>query len=145
MEEIRRSAEMWIYRGVGREVTFSSLTRPHLLEWLEPEALPEATLVDQALSECNRLQLVRTSTGDLWPVVEPTLINTPKLQQVLGDVDASELFEICLGRLSANDWAARSLLARGVWKLLAPRPVGELLGWPSNLESYDRPWSEIFK
>lgn len=143
-EEIRRSADMWIYRGIGTEVTFSSLVHPHLCEWLEPEALPEAILVDQALSECNRLQLVRTSTGDLWPVVEPTLINMPKLQQVLDDADASELFGICLGRLSANDWAARSLLARGVWKLVAPRPVAELLGWPSNLDSYDRPWAELF-
>lgn len=144
-EDMQRSVDMWIYRGVGKKVTFSSLIRPHLAEWVEHEALPEALLVDEALSECDRLLLVRTEAGDLWPVVEPTLINMPKLREVLSDPDASELLDICLGRLDANDWAARSLLARGVWKLLAPRPVGELLGWPSNLESYDRPWSEIFK
>ncbi|WP_145977962.1 hypothetical protein [Mycolicibacterium austroafricanum] len=143
-EEVQRSVDMWIYRGVGEKITFSSLLRPHLAEWLEHEALPEATLVDEALSECNRLQLVRTDAGDLWPVVEPTLINMPKLQDVLNDPDASELLDICLGRLNSTDWAARSLLARGVWKLVAPKPVGERLGWPTAAGSYDRPWPDVF-
>ena len=89
-------------------------------------------LVDEALSECDRLLLVRTEAGDLWPVVEPTLINMPKLREVLSDPDASELLDICLGRLDANDWAARSLLARGVWKLLAPRPVANFSAGPAT-------------
>lgn len=143
-EEVQRSVDMWIYRGVGEKVSFSSLVRPHLAEWLEGEALPEATLVEEALTECNRLQLVRTDAGDLWPLVEPTLINMPKLQEVLIDTDASELLDICLGRLDSTDWAARSLLARGVWNLVAPNPVGERLGWPSSIVSYDRPWPDVF-
>lgn len=143
-EEVQRSVDRWIYRGVGAIVSFSSLLRPALSEWLEGESLPEALVVDGALSECDRLQLVRTDVGDLWPVVEPTMVNMPKTQEALDNGDATELLSIVLGSLSANDWAARSLLARGVWNLYAPKPVGERLGWPTSTSSCNRPWRETF-
>jgi len=142
-DEVQLSVDMWVYRGVGDPVTFSSLVRPHLEEWLR-EGLPEAGLVDEALIECNRLQLVRTPAGNLWPVVEPSMVNMPKLRDVLGDADASELLEICLGRLSPTDWGARSLLARGVWNVYSLEQVGARLGWPSAADWFDRPWRELF-
>lgn len=142
--EAQRYTDMWVYRGVGTTVTFASLVQPHLEEWLQGNALPEVTLVKEALADCNRLQLVRTDIGDLWPIVEPTLVGLPKLRELLANPDASELFEICLDSLAPEDWAARSLLARGVWSLMSPTPVGERLGWPASLDGYDKPWAEIF-
>ena len=68
----------------------------------------------------------------------------PKLQDVLNDPDASELLDICLGSLDATDWAARSLMARGVWNLVAPKPVGERLGWPTSIGGGEGPWQEAF-
>ncbi|VBA61508.1 NACHT domain-containing protein [Mycobacterium attenuatum] len=143
-EEVQRSVDRWIYRGVGAPVSFSSLLRPYLTEWLEDESFPEALAVDGALSECNRLQLVRTDVGDLWPVVEPSMVNMPKTEEVLDDADAAELLSIVLGSLGPNDWAARSLLARGVWNLYAPKPVGARLGWPTSVSGCAQPWRDTF-
>ena len=39
-EDMQRSVDMWIYRGVAQKVTFSSLIRPHLANGLNTRLFP---------------------------------------------------------------------------------------------------------
>jgi hypothetical protein len=144
-QELQRSVDMWIYRGVGEKISFDSLLRPALAPWLSGDQFPEAKFVEAALSECNRLLLVRTASGDLWPVVDPFLLDAHQLAEVLRNAEASELFELCLGSLSPEDWTARSLLARGVWaSLVSHRLVNQRLGWPGPTKDLNDEWFASF-
>jgi hypothetical protein len=42
----------------------------------------------------------------------------------------ASVLELCLGDLEPRQWAARSLLARAVSRVLARRPVGDRLTMP---------------
>ena len=102
-----------------------SLLGPAVQEWLDAGTFPEAGLLTEAVQEWDNLTSIRTDLGDLWPTTAPMLVDAPKTYDVLADPDACQLLEICLGTLQPSDWAARSLLARAVWRVIS-RCAGRL-------------------
>jgi hypothetical protein len=78
------------------------------------------------------MTLISTDLGDLLPAAAPVLVDEPKTYQVLADPDACQLLEICLGTLSPSGWAARSMLARAVWRVISRLDVSERLGWTDH-------------
>jgi len=105
---------------------------PALHEWLDAGTFPEAGLLAEAVQEWDKLTLIRTDVGDLWPTTAPVLVDAPKTYEVLADPHACQLLEICLGTLQPSDWAARSMRARAAWRVMSRSDVSERLGWTTN-------------
>jgi hypothetical protein len=105
---------------------------PALHEWLDAGTFPEAGLLAEAVQEWDKLTLIRTDVGDLWPTTAPVLVDAPKTYEVLADPHACQLLEICLGTLQPSDWAARSMRARAAWRVMSRSDVSECLGWTTN-------------
>ena len=137
-EDLRRPVDLWQYKGhpLAETVTVGALLRSAVQEWLDGDVLPEARLLAEALPEWDKLTLIRTDLGDLWPTTVPYLFkfNAPKTYEVLADGEASQLLEICLGTLQPRDWAGQSMLARAVWNVISRTAVSQHLGWPDPAE-----------
>ncbi|WP_457160424.1 NACHT domain-containing protein [Mycobacteroides abscessus] len=126
-KDLERSADMWRFQlprvPERDQVTVADLLAPHFAELASCASREASALVDDALTDCEQLTMVRTDRGDLWPVVSARLGEWPKLSAALQDSDSRELLQVCLGAVSPGDWAATSLLSHGVAASAARQPI----------------------
>jgi hypothetical protein len=127
-EDMHRFVDMWRYRHPTRAKTrVGQLLREALSRAGAGEEYPARALIDKALLECDRLVLRRTASGDLWPVLSEHGFDCEGLYEALNDPDAAVMLEIAADKMRPDDWAARSMLARAYWPVVARSPIGPRL------------------
>lgn len=127
-EDMHRFVDMWRYQHpTGTKVRVGQLLREALSEAGAGEDYPARALIERALLECDRLMLRRTASDDLWSVSSGQGLDCAGLHEALNDRDAAVVLELALEKLRPGDWAARSMLARAYWPVVARSPVGPRL------------------
>ncbi|WP_337824693.1 NACHT domain-containing protein [Amycolatopsis sp. A1MSW2902] len=126
--ELRNATRLWTNSPPrGPRTTVGRLLRRALAE-LRDE--PGELLTEAAISECEQLTLLTLPDGSFWPNVVPPTFTHDKLDAAFNDPDATTLFQLCLGNIEPNEWAARSLLARAMSAAKSRKPVSEHLTLP---------------
>lgn len=131
VDGVRQAADMWRFQipraANNNRITVATLLKPAFDELSTCVSAGAAGLVADAIAECDQLVMTRTDRGDLWPAVAARTADWPNTTAALEDPDATELLQICLGRLAADDWAAQSMVAHGVGAAVARREIANLL------------------
>ncbi|OBI65122.1 hypothetical protein A5667_27430 [Mycolicibacterium fortuitum] len=124
-----RYADLWVYRGPqtkNRPVKLGQLLRAALERYAGANTAI-SPLLNDALTDCDNLQLQYNELGEMQPL---TAVGSKRFKSentiaVLNDPEDCQLLEIACDELSPDDWPAKSLLARACWPVLTRVPIAQ--------------------